>query len=61
MSKVRFATICDTEGCEDRSAEYTSFAICRVCGNDTCDKHAAWGSYEDHDDHWECVCKGCAE
>lgn len=59
MATVKFAMICDTEGCNRRSPEYGVWCSCKECGNDTCDECAVPETI-DHET-CSCVCKACSD
>jgi hypothetical protein len=61
MSMVMFATICDHEGCQQRSDEYIHWPECRWCMEEFCPLHQASGSIkEDDEGRQTCLCLKCA-
>ena len=57
MSNVRFATMCDAEGCSERSPEYTCFPMCKVCLGDICPECSEPGFYDEEANRT--LCKRC--
>lgn len=55
---VRFATRCD--GCQRRSAAYTSWPSCRECGADTCQTCAQPGTLQEDEGTATVLCRTCA-
>lgn len=60
---VRFASLCDYDGCKKRSEEYTSWPSCQMCMLDCCPEHQHPGSKTDADlDTPEtCLCLTCGK
>ncbi len=59
MSIIPFCSICDVEGCESRSEEYSSWPSCIECGEEVCSNHQDPGTYDE--ETGECLCLRCAE
>lgn len=64
MGLVRFATLCDLDGCGRRSEEYTEWPACRTCDRYCCHEHSAAGSRRERDTETgpvvTCLCIWCA-
>ncbi len=60
MSFVRFASICDADGCDARSAEYQRWPECSKCYSLVCPDHMVPGS-QTEDERNECVCRECGK
>lgn len=61
MSFVRFASICDKDGCGARSEEYSAWPNCRNgdCQQHTCPAHMVPGSVRSDVDVYDCLCLDC--
>jgi hypothetical protein len=60
MAMVKFAMLCDVDGCKKRSPEYTPWPSCTECGSDVCPEHTAPGSEDDDGEgHYSVTCTTC--
>jgi hypothetical protein len=59
MTRIRFSTICDVDGCEERSEVYSTWPSCTECGEEVCSKHQEKGTLNEEEN--ECICLRCAE